>query len=225
MMQFELIDLGGSRSMPENDPWRAPAGDRADVLVIAGGDAAARAGALAQAATKNKALVLVELGTECLGFHAGEGAAAAANVIGFARFELGALAPTPLVELVTLPVTSAAALQAARALLETASFEFAVCSDVPGRIVDSLLRPYLNSALQSVDEGLAAPADMDQALRLGLGFPKGPMELLETSGIAAHYHVTRELHEALGSASFLPARRARVHAMRAAASLGEESRT
>jgi len=222
-MLFELIDLGASRSIPEGDVLRGYARAGADVTVIAGSDAATVARALAQVHLASKRAVMVELGTECLGFHTGEQAAAGeTNVLGFARFRLGAQQPSQLVELVRQRSTSEAALAAGAAVFKAASLEVSVCGDVPGRIVDSLLRPYLNAALESVDEGLAEPTVLDQALRLGLGYPQGPIELLEASGLEAHCQITTELYDGLGAPNFFPARRARVAAMRLQANLGQE---
>jgi 3-hydroxybutyryl-CoA dehydrogenase len=217
-MSFELIDLGASRSVTEDDGLRSLARTGADAALIVGGDQVARAIAVRKLDVASKRVVAVELETECLGFHIGE-EASLPRVIGFARFRLGELPPSPLVELVRRPETADSAVAAARSLFEAAGLRVAVCSDVPGRIVDSLLRPYLNSALRSLDEGLAAPADLDRALCLGLGYPKGPIELLSASGLAAHAEVSELLYAALGKPEFLPAPRARTEAQRRAAGL------
>jgi 3-hydroxybutyryl-CoA dehydrogenase len=219
-MRFELIDLGGSRSVPEGDSLRQQSSTSARATLVIGGDAVARARAFSTLDISKRDVVAVELGTECLGFHLGEGADAPANVVGFARFQLGRLPASSLVELVRLRGTDPAALAAAQAVFEAAGLDCAISMDVPGRIVDSLLRPYLNAAMRSVDEGLAAPQDMDQALRLGLGFPRGPSELLDASGLEEHFEVSEQLHQALGTDGFVPGRRARVQASRNKAGLG-----
>ena len=52
---------------------------------------------------------------------------------------------------------------------------------------------------------------MDAAtLRLGLGYPEGPLALLMRTGLVHHYDVTQALYEALGSEAYTPARRAQV---------------
>ena len=132
------------------------------------------------------------------------------NVVGFARFRLGKADPSPLVELVRQPNTQAAALAAARAAFEAAGLKVAVCNDFPGRIVDRLIRPYLNSALRRLDEKLASADDLDKTLCLGLGYPEGPISLLERTGLAEHHDVTAALHRALGQEPYAPARRAQV---------------
>lgn len=155
--------------------------------------------------------VAIELGLECLGVHTGESQGAeGSNVLGFARFRLGRGAPSALIELVRQPQTSETALAAARAAFEAAGFKVAVCGDFPGRIVDRLIRPYLNAALRRLDEKLASAEDMDKTLCLGLGYPEGPISLLERTGLAEHHDVTQALYQALGQDAYAPARRAQV---------------
>jgi len=209
-MDYAIIDTGGSRSFPAGDAFLSKASREADVVVVIGTGAGA-----ALSGIKDKKAVLIELGTECLGVHTGESRGnEGSNVLGFARFRLGEAPPSNLVELVKQPKTDPAALAAARAVLEGTGLGVAACNDFPGRIVDRLLRPYLNAALRRLDEGLATAEDMDTTLRLGLGYPEGPIALLERTGLAAHFDVTQALYEALGDAAYAPARRARVAKMR-----------
>lgn len=214
MASFELVDTGGSRSIPDDDPLRGLAKAGASVALVLGGTATSVATAVERLDRQSRLAVIVELGTECLGFHTGETSHDATNVVGFARFRIGTQEPSTLVELVRCATTSDAAVAAATAFFSGIGFQVSICSDVPGRIVDNLLRPYLNAALRAVDEGLASPEDLDRALRLGLGYPRGPIELLEQSGIGAHYDVTRDLYDSLGALEYFPARRARIAGIR-----------
>jgi 3-hydroxybutyryl-CoA dehydrogenase len=212
-MAYALIDTGGSRAFPAAHALTQGAAAAGDVVVVIGADVA-RGLAGIQAREKKTAVVL-ELGTECLGVHTGESRGSeGSNLLGFARFRLGESAPTKLVELVRQPRTDPAALAAAKKVFEDAGLTVAVCNDFPGRIVDRLIRPYLNAALRRLDEGLASAEDMDTTLRLGLGYPEGPIALLERTGLAAHFDVTQALYEALGDAAYAPARRARVARLR-----------
>ena len=104
------------------------------------------------AADPAKTAILVELGTECLAVHTGEPAPPAlANVVGFARYRNGRDAPSDLVELVRGAQSDAAAVAAARALFEGAGLAVAECADQVGRIVDRLVRPKYNAALQDLE--------------------------------------------------------------------------
>lgn len=210
-MHYAIIDTGGSRSFPEPHAFLKNASKEGSVVVLLG----AHAGSALSRIKEKKTAILAELGTECLGVHTGESRGnEGSNVLGFARFRLGDAPPTNLVELVKQPRTDPAALAAAKQVFEAAGLAVAVCNDFPGRILDRLIRPYLNAALRRLDEGLATADDMDTTLRLGLGYPEGPIALLERTGLAAHFDVTQALYEALGDPAYVAARRARVAHMR-----------
>ncbi|WP_454919047.1 3-hydroxyacyl-CoA dehydrogenase family protein [Xanthobacter sediminis] len=208
-MSERVIQSGDSRSFSEPHPFLKAVEAQEGVAVFTGIGAGRAYAALADKASYR--LILIELGTECLGVHTGEGRGAeGSNTLGFARFRLGDAAPSDLVEIVRQPHTPDAVVATARALFEENGLKTAVCGDFPGRIVDRLVRPYYNAALGRLDARLATADDMDLTLRLGLGYPEGPIELLERTGLAAHHDVTAALHEALGDPAYAPARRAQV---------------
>ncbi|WP_406624004.1 3-hydroxyacyl-CoA dehydrogenase family protein [Acidovorax sp. SDU_ACID1] len=214
MSSYSIVQAGESRSFPAAHAFleQASQGD-APGLVYLGAQAGS---AFAQGqGHAQRAFVAIELGTECLGTHTGERRGLeGSNVVGFARFRLGDADPSPLVELVRQPGTQPEALEAARAAFQSAGLVVAVCGDFPGRIVDRLIRPYFNAALRRLDEKLASADDLDKTLCLGLGYPEGPISLLERTGLAHHFQVTQALYEALGQSDYAPARRARVAAAR-----------
>jgi 3-hydroxybutyryl-CoA dehydrogenase len=212
-MQYEIVQSGESRSFPSLHTFIEQAAKTAESLVYLGADAGR---AFAEGSGHDaRTFVAIELGTECLGAHAGEQRGLeGSNVVGFARFRLGNSEPSALVELVKQPGTKPEAIDAAKAAFEAAGLKVAVCNDFPGRIVDRLIRPYFNAALRRLDEKLASAADMDKTLCLGLGYPEGPISLLERTGLAEHFKVTQALYEALGQEPYAPARRARVAADR-----------
>ena len=204
-----LIDTGASRSFPAPHKLLDAARGDDGIAVLVGADAGAALPRVT--APEAKRAILIELGTECLGVHTGERSGhEGSNVVGFARFRLGDDPPSDLVELVRQPRTTQAAIDAAKALFTAAGLQVALCSDFAGRIIDRLVRPYYNAALNRLDEGLATAEHLDLTLRLGLGYPEGPIALLERSGLAHHFDVTAALFEAYGDKAFAPARRARV---------------
>lgn len=212
-MKYQIIRDGESLSFPTDHPLVTGAEDGGEAIIILGTDARFAFRKLEK--TDDRTVVLIELGTECLGVHTGEQRAEeGSNVIGFARFRLGETQPSDLVELVRQPRTAQPAIDAARALFEQHGLKVALCGDFAGRILDRLLRPYYNAALRRLDEGLATAGDLDTTLKLGLGYPEGPIELLERTGLAHHYDVTRTLFEVYGDAAYAPARRARVAKLR-----------
>lgn len=211
-MHYALLDTGGSRSFPDEHALLAGAAKdlkSAEVVIVIGEHAGSHAKSLPK--WKDKVAVIIELANDPLGVYTGESRAEeGSNVLGFARFHLGDAEPSNLVELVRQPRTHDAALAAAKQVFEDAGLQVAVCGDFAGRIIDRLVRPYYNAALRRLDEGLASADDLDTTLRLGLGYPEGPISLLERSGLAHHYDVTHALYEATGEAAYAPARRARV---------------
>lgn len=217
-MSYQVIDTGGSRSFPTAHPLLDGASATGDVVVLIGAGAGAALDDVADRAAR--AAILVELGTESLGVHTGESRGTeGSNVLGFARFRLGDGDPSDLVELVRQPATPDGAVAAARAVLEGAGLAVAVCGDFAGRIIDRLVRPYYNAALRRLDERLATADDLDLTLKLGLGYPEGPIGLLERTGLAHHHDVTAALFETLGTPDYAPARRAVVAKRRAAKGL------
>jgi 3-hydroxybutyryl-CoA dehydrogenase len=212
-MGYQIVKTGESRSFPSPHAFLEQATPNGEGIVYLGADAG-RAFA-DRASDDDHAFIAIELGTECLGFHTGESRGLeGSNVVGFARFRLGAAEPSTLVELVRQPGTPQAAVDAAKAAFQAAGLVVAVCNDFPGRIVDRLIRPYFNAALRRLDEKLASADDLDKTLCLGLGYPEGPISLLERTGLAHHFEVTRTLYEALGQEAYAPARRARIVAGR-----------
>lgn len=57
------------------------------------------------------------------------------------------------------------------------------CKDKPGFIVNYLFFPYLLSAVRALEAGLGTVEEIDTAMKLGLGHPMGPFELLDMTGI------------------------------------------
>lgn len=208
-MRYSIIRGSISASFPEDHALLTGATKTGDVVVVLGSEAGAAFRKLHQ--PELLLAILIELDNECLGVHTGETRGEeGSNVLGFARFRLGNAEPTNLVELVRQPRTNEAALAAAKQVLEGAGLQVAVCGDFAGRIVNRLVRPYYNAALRRLDEGLASAADLDTTLQLGLGYPEGPIQLLERTGLAHHYDATQALFAAYGDAAYAPARRAGV---------------
>lgn len=209
MTGYSIIKAGPSRSFSNDREFFANGKDGADALLIVGNEVGAALRLIQDHAAKT--VVLVELGSECLAVHTGESRGLeGSNVLGFARFRLGDGEPSNLVELVRQPQTTAAAIELAKKIFTEAGLQVALCNDFAGRIIDRLARPYYNAALRRLDEGLASADDLDTTLKLGLGYPEGPITLLERTGLHHHFDVSQALFEAYGESAYAPARRARV---------------
>lgn len=68
--------------------------------------------------------------------------------------------------------------------------------DRPGFLINKLFMPYINDVVQAFDDELASAKDIDTAIKLGLGYKMGPLELLDLIGLDVHEHATRSAYEA-----------------------------
>jgi 3-hydroxybutyryl-CoA dehydrogenase len=68
-------------------------------------------------------------------------------------------------------------------------------SDKSGFIVNRLLVPYLLDAVRAYEEGVGSIEDIDQAMKLGCGYPMGPLTLLDFVGLDTTYYITHVMFE------------------------------
>ena len=66
--------------------------------------------------------------------------------------------------------------------------------DNPGFILNYFLIPFNNDAIRLVESGVAAPADIDRAIKSALGYAMGPLELLDLVGLDTHLLVAEALY-------------------------------
>ena len=55
--------------------------------------------------------------------------------------------------------------------------------DDPGFILNALLVPFNNDAIRAVEAGVAEAGDIDKAIKVGLGYKMGPLELIDLIGL------------------------------------------
>jgi len=77
--------------------------------------------------------------------------------------------------LMTTPVTDAAMRDTAHALLAGDGTPVTVIHDSPGFIAQRVLATIVNIGCDIAQQRIARPADIDTAVRLGLGYPHGPL--------------------------------------------------
>jgi 3-hydroxybutyryl-CoA dehydrogenase len=94
--------------------------------------------------------------------------------------------PVPLmklVEVVRSPLTSPESFEAMCAFGTGLGKTVVRASDKTGFIVNRLLVPYLLDAVRALEEGVGSVPDIDEAMKLGCGYPMGPFTLLDFVGI------------------------------------------
>lgn len=110
----------------------------------------------------------------------------------------------PLVELVTGRETDPATLRDALDLARTLGKEPIVVRDVPGFVTSRLGLLLGTEAMRMVEENVAAPGDIDKAMRLGYGHPMGPLELADLVGLDARLNNLRSMFERSGAEQYRP---------------------
>jgi len=106
--------------------------------------------------------------------------------------------PVPLMKLVEVVRTIATS----ESVMDTA-VEFAKklgkvpvrTSDKTGFIVNRLLVPYLLDAIRAYEEGVGSIPDIDNAMKLGCGYPMGPFTLLDFVGLDTTYYITHVMYD------------------------------
>jgi 3-hydroxybutyryl-CoA dehydrogenase len=68
-------------------------------------------------------------------------------------------------------------------------------SDKTGFIVNRLLVPYLLDAVRAYEEGVGSIEDIDNAMKLGCGYPMGPFTLLDFVGLDTTYYITHVMYD------------------------------
>ncbi|MGA7293749.1 MAG: 3-hydroxyacyl-CoA dehydrogenase family protein [Terriglobales bacterium] len=106
--------------------------------------------------------------------------------------------PVPLMKLVEVVKTIATAPE-----VYDAAYEFGKTlgkvpvrtSDKTGFIVNRLLVPYLLDAIRAYEEGVGSIEDIDNAMKLGCGYPMGPFTLLDFVGLDTTYYITQVMYD------------------------------
>lgn len=76
--------------------------------------------------------------------------------------------------------------------------------EIYGFLVNRLLQATRQEALKLLDKGVASFEDIDTAAKNGLGYPMGPFQLLDLTGIDLAYHVGMAKYEESGDPADRP---------------------
>jgi 3-hydroxybutyryl-CoA dehydrogenase len=111
-----------------------------------------------------------------------------AQVIGLHFFN-----PVPLmklVEVVHTVRTDSAAIEQALAWCRAIGKTPVRCGDSTGFVVNRLLVPYMLDSIRVVEQGLASRDDIDAAMKLGCGYPMGPLLLSDYVGLDTTFAIS-----------------------------------
>jgi len=77
-------------------------------------------------------------------------------------------------------------------------------SDRTGFIVNRLLVPYMLDAIRALEEGVASIVDIDNAMKLGCGYPMGPFTLGDFVGLDTTYYIANIMFDEFKEQRFAP---------------------
>jgi 3-hydroxybutyryl-CoA dehydrogenase len=89
----------------------------------------------------------------------------------------------PLVEVIAGKLTDARTIDQTLSFCKSIGKTVIQCQDQPGFIVNRILLPMINQAIYALESGLASAEDIDTAMKLGGGFPMGPLALADFIGL------------------------------------------
>ncbi len=96
-----------------------------------------------------------------------------------------------LVEVVQTIATTQSTIDSLFGFARTLGKEPILAKDTTGFVVNRLLVPYLLYAIKVYEEGLASKEDIDKGMKLGCGYPMGPLELLDFVGLDTTYYIAQ----------------------------------
>ena len=115
--------------------------------------------------------------------------------------------PVPLmklVEVVRTISTSEATVAEVHAFAKAAGKTAITAKDTPGFVVNLLLVPYMLDAIRTLESGIATREDIDLGMKLGCGYPMGPLELLDFVGLDTTFYIANIMFEEFKDAKYAP---------------------
>ena len=115
--------------------------------------------------------------------------------------------PVPLmklVEVVRTITTSQDTFDTTFAFAESLGKTAVAAKDSSGFIVNLLLVPYLLDAIRALETGVASIEDIDNAMKLGCGYPMGPLALLDFVGNDTTYKIAEIMFDEYREQRYAP---------------------
>lgn len=115
--------------------------------------------------------------------------------------------PVPLmklVEVIRTILTDESVFQEVVAFGQAVGKTVVTAPDKPGFIVNRLLVPYLLDAIRVLEEGLSSIEEIDNAMKLGCGYPMGPLTLTDFVGLDTTYYIANIMFDEFKEKRFAP---------------------
>ena len=109
-----------------------------------------------------------------------------------------------LVEVIRTILTDDGAFSTAWSFIRSLGKTPIAAQDTTGFVVNRLLVPYLLEAVRLLESGVASKEDIDQAMKLGCGYPMGPFTLLDLVGLDTTLYVAEVMFQEFREARFAP---------------------
>ena len=111
---------------------------------------------------------------------------------------------TGRITLMHTPLTSAAMRRAAHGLMASGGQAVTMVADSPGAVAQRVAAAIVNVGCDIAQQRIAAPGDIDPAVQLGLGYPRGPLALGDALTPARVLQVLEGLHRQTGDPRYRP---------------------
>ncbi len=106
--------------------------------------------------------------------------------------------------LMPTPATRAEYRDAAHALFADDGVAVSMLRDSPGFVAQRVLAMIVSIGTEIAQQRIASPADIDTAVRIGLGYPLGPLALGDALGPATVLEILDNLHRVSGDPRYRP---------------------
>jgi len=106
--------------------------------------------------------------------------------------------------IMTTPLTPKEIAEQAHGLMGADGTSVSVIADSTGFVAQRIIANVINVAADMAQQQIAAPADIDKAVKLGLGYPKGPLEWCDELGAEKILTILNNIHSLSGDPRYRP---------------------
>ena len=106
--------------------------------------------------------------------------------------------------LMTNPATSQEVIDESRTMLSNTDRSISIIRDSAGFIAQRVISTIINIACDIAQQGIAKPEDIDKGVKLGLGYPQGPLEMGNSIGPELILIILENMLECYGDNRYRP---------------------